>query len=493
VLLLASTQATCSYETLVQIGSPPLVTITVTHSAAVRSGDTTTLQAQPFENGVAFTSPIWWSVDNPALLEVDSATGRARAGFALGRVEVTAHLESPFLQLPSIDTTIALTITPGRIRSSADLSGIVIASLGGQATFADSVTDISGVHLLSGADSFLAVSADPNVLEVVGPIAGKVTLIGKVASATTSVLLRARADATVQDSVHVRLMQVVKSLTLQPDTLLLDVGDTGVIVASADDSGGTSVANATIQWRASDTNTVRVSSTGTVRGLAPGVTTVTGTVDQVSAAAYVTVRDTTAGTLVADDFGAGLGKWIVRGDTIHEDWTTQNGELIGEYDIGCGAPTCEQGDLLLRDSLQPGAINWEADVEFSTIADSVNPAYNLVYADAYWSLWVSDTEQVQLGVGWAVNNVPMPTMLDSAQWTIASYPWSQLAGGVMPVPSWQPAAWNTASLVKTGQEYALYLNGSLVSTYTSTLSALPKLGFHVYGRIRLSHFILKSL
>lgn len=196
-------------------------------------------------------------------------------------------------------------------------------------------------------------------------------------------------------------------------------------------------------------------------------------------------------TAFAEDFSSILANWrLVTGGS----WTIQNGRLVGEYDIGCGSYGCSQSDLLLTDALQPGNADWRAEVEFTQVAYPYSSSYNMTYAQAFFSLYVSSTEKMYVRYGWDTRNTPMPAQLTQLYVDARYFPWGNLVhSGTMTVAPWRPLEWNTAALEKRGDTYTMFFNGEAISTFQATFSQPPKVGLHVYGKSVLDNFKLTRL
>ena len=190
---------------------------------------------------------------------------------------------------------------------------------------------------------------------------------------------------------------------------------------------------------------------------------------------------------LTDSFDAGLANWT----TVSGTWTTSSGTLIGEYDISCGSSGCDQGDLLLKDALQPTG-DWKVEAQMSSVRYPYSAGYDLTYALATFSVYATANDRLAFSAGWGINNAPMPQTLDSLQVYISrGMPWQALSvSATKPVAVWAPSQWNTVALEKLGTTYRLYFNGALMQTVTATLAVTPKVGFHVYGKMLVDNFKL---
>ncbi|MBK6781751.1 MAG: alpha/beta hydrolase [Gemmatimonadetes bacterium] len=113
------------------------------------------------------------------------------------------------------------------------------------------------------------------------------------------------------------------------------------------------------------------------------------------------------GTLrYSDDFAGGLGNWVEHDVNGLGSWTTQNNELIGDYGIGCGSPTCHQTQLILADALQPannGYSNWRMEIQSGQVQAYCCFGGGSIVNLGKFALLVSDSEKEALDVGNAWN------------------------------------------------------------------------------------------
>ncbi len=207
---------------------------------------------------------------------------------------------------------------------------------------------------------------------------------------------------------------------------------------------------------------------------------------------------------VSDDFGSGLGKWIVRDPDGLGSWSTTSGELLGDYNIGCGATPCKQSQLLLADSYQPKTLNlqnWRMEIQSGLVQAYCCYNGGATVNLAKFVLYVSDTEKETFDVGWGWTGVTAPVSFDQAYVSHQKYPWANIGFASAVVPNWSPAKWQTAILEKSGDTYTVYFKGdsdsrasgakllSVIRTFSST----PKVGFNTYGRVRMDNFKLTAL
>ena len=116
-----------------------------------------------------------------------------------------------------------------------------------------------------------------------GPQGGDQILVATVPGAEPA-LFRATATGGIQQTV------VDHVVVLRPDSLVLDVGGTGVFTAMLDVPGEPDLPGQALRWSSSDTAVAVVDARGTVRGVAPGTAVVTARLGVLTATARVRVR-----------------------------------------------------------------------------------------------------------------------------------------------------------------------------------------------------------
>ena len=193
--------------------------------------------------------------------------------------------------------------------------------------------------------------------------------------------------------------------------------------------------------------------------------------------------------LYADDFSAGLGNWVVHDPDGLASWTIVNGTILGDYNIGCGSSNCNQTQLLLVDSLQPGNIDWRLEVHAL-----LETAYSgLMIQAGKFALYLSDSEKESIESGYSWPGSSAPATADSVYASHQAFPWQGVGYVVQAVSSWSTAAPQLVVLEKRGNVYTLFFNGVQVYAVTRTFSAAPKVGFSTYGGVRMDNFKLYAL
>lgn len=154
---------------------------------------------------------------------------------------------------------------------------------GGAVQFTAQMRDGSGA-VLSGravtwktSDSTIAIVSSGGVASALKS--------GKAIVTATSEGISAQASVTVTPA-------VVASVTVNPGTAMLVVGDSLALNAIAADASGRSIAGKVAAWRSSDTAIVSVSEFGSIKAKAPGSASIVALVDGKSGTATITVRAT---------------------------------------------------------------------------------------------------------------------------------------------------------------------------------------------------------
>jgi len=128
----------------------------------------------------------------------------------------------------------------------------------------DSGTPISGVTITWSTQDALVASVTT---------AGRVTAVGNGVTQVTASAGSTSADATVN------VQQVPFSMTLSPDSILLDGPlDTASVTPTVRDAGGSAIVGAIVTWTSVDEAVATVDDDGLVTGVTTGETTITGAV-----------------------------------------------------------------------------------------------------------------------------------------------------------------------------------------------------------------------
>jgi len=196
----------------------------------------------------------------------------------------------------------------------------------------------------------------------------------------------------------------------------------------------------------------------------------------------------------SDDFSNNLGNWTVQNPDGLGSWSTPNSELIGDYDISCGGPSCNHTQLLLADALQPGSGNWRMEVQSNLVQAYCCYNGGAVVSFAKFVLWISNSQKEAIDVGYWWQGLTAPSSYNSVVASHESYPWVSIGNPTLPtVLPWSPTQWQTGVLEKHGNTYTVYFNGQQIYSTTRTFPSAPKIGFSTYGKVRMDNFKLYTL
>lgn len=284
-------------------------------------GDTLRLAAVAVDSGgSAVTGPeLEWSSLDPSVVAVSEA-GLLTA-VADGSTAVTVSGDG-------LVASAAVTVEqrPGDVLLGSD--SLRFVSLGDTLTVRPEVRD-GGGSVIDGPDLSWA-SADPSVVTVQPS-----GLLSAVGPGTTEVTVTA---GMIQLGIHVTVEQVVASLQIEGDSLVLaDPGDTGSAEASAFDARGNAIADPPIVWVTRDASVVTVDAVGAMTAEGTGTTWVAALVGAVGDSipvrvepelALVTLGDTAPSGQVATELSLAARVQDVLGDpyggaTVR--WTTDPG------------------------------------------------------------------------------------------------------------------------------------------------------------------------
>jgi uncharacterized protein YjdB len=177
--------------------------------------------------------------------------------------------------------TVTVTANPGTVpaRVAVEPETATLDAIGAGAQLGATVYSAAGTAMSGVAVSWS--SLDAGVATVDG--AGRVT-----AKATGTARVVATAGA-LADTAAVTVRQVVASVTVSPSAPGVQAGQSQQLTAAAKDAGGYDVPGVAFAWTSSNPAAATVDGSGTVRGVAAGVSYVTAAAAGKSATATVTV------------------------------------------------------------------------------------------------------------------------------------------------------------------------------------------------------------
>ncbi|MBK7833000.1 MAG: Ig-like domain-containing protein [Gemmatimonadetes bacterium] len=257
--------------------APPVITVSAVEvtpsAAALEAGQTLQLTAVAKDgSGASVSRTFTWQSSDASKATVNSSglvTGVAEVGAVSisattdGKTGVaTLQIKPPGVSSVSVALG-ASQLTPGQTtQATATLRDVTGVTLAGRA-IAWSVTN-AAVASVSTSGVVTAIAA--------GQIQITATSEGKSASATLTVT-----------------PPPVSTVTLEPATAYLYVGESGGYTVTLKDAAGNALTNRTVTWTSSAPTVATVSATGIASGVAPGTTTITATSEGQSATAALTV------------------------------------------------------------------------------------------------------------------------------------------------------------------------------------------------------------
>jgi len=144
-----------------------------------------------------------------------------------------------------------------------------------------------------------------------------VSSTGKVlAVAPGSVTITATSEGK-SDKATITVIAPVSSVTVQPDSVSVIIGNTSALTATVKDAGGNALTGRAVTWKSSNEGVATVDGSGVVTGVAAGTATVTATSEGKSGSAKVVVTLVPVATVtVADIENTSDPLTVVEGQTL---------------------------------------------------------------------------------------------------------------------------------------------------------------------------------
>ena len=298
---ITATAGTASGSATVTVAQEVSAVTVAPDTATVLEGDTLRLAATATDAngqvvaGVEFT----WASGDTAVAVVD-ASGLV-TGVGAGQAEVMATAAG----VTGLATLTVLARVPTTVAVTPDT--VVLTAVGQTAQLTAQVHDQLG-RVMDGIPVAWS-SADTTVAVV--DSAGLVSAVGGGAATVTAQAGEASGD------VLVTVMQSVDSVTVEPPADTIAVGDTLRLVAEAYDDSGHVVAGAVFTWSSSNAAVATVDSSGLVRGVVVGTTTITATAGAASGTSKITVTNPDRAALMAFYNATDGPNWV-----INDNWLT---------------------------------------------------------------------------------------------------------------------------------------------------------------------------
>ena len=260
-----STRPDTSRDVASVVVTPDARTFTAINDSARLSAEA----KNPAGGTVSGTPFVWASLEN-SIASVDQ-TGMVKArGVGAARIVATASGRSDTATITVTQTATRIVLTP-----EAD----TINAIGDVVAFTAVVTDANNVPLTNPTITWSTTT--PAIVSAVG---------GNVTSLATGSAVVIATSGTVADTIAVLSRQIAATLTAAPSPLVLMVGETQQLTATAADSNGVAIPASAITWASGSQGVATVSSTGAVRGESAGGATVTATAPGRSVDVAVTVQ-----------------------------------------------------------------------------------------------------------------------------------------------------------------------------------------------------------
>ncbi len=258
----------------VTVAAVPIGTVTVSPpTASVTVGATTDLSATVRDaNGATVTGrTVTWQSSSPSIASVSTA-GRV-TGIAPGTVNITATVDGK-------SGSSAITVTAAPVVSVVVSPSTRTLTAGSTAALTATLTDANGAVVTGRTIVWSSTNSSIATVNASGTV---------TAVASGSASITATVDGVSGSSAITVTAAPVASVSISPNSRTLDVGGTVALTATVTDVNGAAVTGRTIAWTSSNTNVATVNASGTVTAVAPGSTTITGTVDGRSGTSAITV------------------------------------------------------------------------------------------------------------------------------------------------------------------------------------------------------------
>ncbi|SOD02107.1 Ig-like domain (group 2) [bacterium JGI 053] len=222
---------------------------------------------------------VMWSSSDSTVATVGAAGGVTAV--SAGSARVTATVEG----VGGVATVFVRAPAPAGVARVDVVPDSLVLDVGQTGDFDAVAYDAEG-HVLTGraitwtsSDSTVATVGAGGGVTAVSPGTARVTATVEGVGGVAAVFVRAPAPAGVA------------RVDVVPDSLVLDVGQTGDFDAVAYDAAGNVLTGRTVTWSTADSGVVAVGAGGSVTGVAPGTARVRATVEGVTGAAAVRVRE----------------------------------------------------------------------------------------------------------------------------------------------------------------------------------------------------------
>lgn len=222
---------------------------------------------------------VIWSVRDPGIASV-SQSGVV-TGLATGATQVAASVDGK-------SAIAAITVQRVPVASVVVRPATAEVTAGNSVQFSATVYDANQIALNDRSITWSSSNAAVATVDSTG-LATAVSAGVATITATSEV----RSDAA---TLTVTLVPVA-TVEVTPDPLVVSVGQSAQLTATARDAGGTALSGRTATWSSSNTNVVTVTNQGVVNAVAAGTAIVTATIEGRSGSTSVTVTPVPVATV----------------------------------------------------------------------------------------------------------------------------------------------------------------------------------------------------
>lgn len=237
---------------------------------AINDSARLTAEAKNPSGGTIAGTTFTWSSLEGNIASVDQ-TGMVKArAVGTARIVTSASGKADTATITVTQTATRLVLTP-----AAD----TINAIGDVIVFTAVVTDANNVPLANPTVTWS--TSTPTIVSASG---------GNVTSLSTGSGIVIATSGTVADTATVLSRQVAATLSVTPASVVIEIGETQQLAATAADSNGVAIPASSITWASLAQGVATVSASGMIRGESAGGTTVTASTFGRSVDVPVTVR-----------------------------------------------------------------------------------------------------------------------------------------------------------------------------------------------------------
>ncbi|RED64836.1 Ig-like domain-containing protein [Cohnella lupini] len=261
------------------------------------------------------------------------------------------------------------------------------------------------------------------------------------------------ADWTITES-DPNAVVGVTGVTLNQPTITVGAGTTSTLSAAVQPADAT---NKAVAWSSGNPSVATVSSNGTVTGVAPGTAVITATTDDGSFTATSTVT-VVYEPLFEEGFAGGLGNWDLFGSTA---WQIQGSGSTAKLN-GSTTLTGPQRAVVKTSSLAYSTQDYS--LAFTAASDRFRMLFRYSSGTSYYFLEFKSSDIVEL---WKYPNTSTPAQVGTA-----------IDIGTV-IPGFDMTASHSYRIDVDGDDFGLYIDGTLITTFTDSTLTAGGVGFSV--------------